>query len=186
MTSCRPVSVRASLSAVSLASEPLSPSRTRSSPAGAIADERLLERDARLAHRRGRDVAEPPDLVADGGHDRGMGSGRWWPRRSCRRGRRSDCRPGRSASSRSRVSTTSGGSSAAGPRPGALDRAHPLDDPGAPADPGRAARPTGPAARCIGRGRAVAGSPVAVTPAARRRAARRRRPGRRRTRSSAT
>ena len=36
MTSRRPVNVRASLSAVSLASDPLIPSRTRSRPAGAI------------------------------------------------------------------------------------------------------------------------------------------------------
>ena len=46
MTSRRPVSVRASLTAVSLASEPLSPSSTRSRPGRRDPDERLLEGDA--------------------------------------------------------------------------------------------------------------------------------------------
>ena len=100
--------------------------------------ERLLERDARLARRRGRDVAEPPDLVADGGHDRRMGmadggrgeaAGQVDEAVAVRVGQR---RAGRRLDDERRIVR-------AGPRPGALDRAHPLDDPGAPADPGRAA-----------------------------------------------
>ena len=128
MTSCRPVMDRASLMAVSLASAPLSPRRTRSRPAGAISTQGLLERDALLADAKADETwLIRRDLVLDRGHDVGVASGRRSRPRSWRPGRRTRCRRGprawRRAPRRRRA-----GRRAAGSRSGALDRAHPLDD----------------------------------------------------------
>ena len=112
--------------------------------------ERLLERDPRLAHRRGRDVAQPPDLVADGGHDRRMAMADGRRREAAgevdeaipvRVGQR---RADRGLDDERRIVR-------AGPRPGALDRAHPLDDPGRPRTGVRQADRRARWPACIGR-----------------------------------
>ena len=150
MTSRRPVAVRASSDAVSLASEPLSPSSTRSRPAGAISTSAssnatrasLIDADETWLSRPtwSRTAATTAGWrVPDGG--RREAAGQVDEPVAVRVGQ--DRAERRLDDERCVV--------AAGPRAGALDRPHPLDDRRGRAGRGRAS--TSRSRRSLGRRR---------------------------------